>query len=75
MPAPHFGPSRAPDNSVEGSPARSTVLEAGGRVIVIYELAMLEVVDTLWPRAEEVIASIEWSAERRRRPCAIGPTF
>ena len=43
--------------------ARFTVLEVGGRVVVIHELAMPEVVDTVWPWSEEVIASIEWSTE------------
>ena len=49
-------------NSADG-PARFTLLETGGRVIVIHELAMPEVVDTVWPLSEEVIASIEWSTE------------
>ena len=49
-------------DSADG-PARFTVLEAGGRVIVIHELAMPEVVDTVWSWSEEVIASIEWSTE------------
>ena len=44
-------------------PARFTVLEAGGRVIVIHELAMPESVDTVWPWSAEVVASIEWSTE------------
>lgn len=47
-------------DSADG-PARFTVLEAGGRVIVIHELAMPDVVDTVWPWSEEIIASIEWS--------------
>ena len=49
-------------NSADG-PARFTLLETGGRVIVIHELAMPEVVDTVWPLSDEVIASIEWSTE------------
>jgi hypothetical protein len=49
-------------DSAEG-PARFTVLKAGGRVIVIHELAMPEAVDTAWPWSDEVIASIEWSTE------------
>mgnify|MGYP001812565347 FL=1 len=32
-------------------------------MIVIHELAMPEVVDTVWPLSDEVIASIEWSTE------------
>jgi hypothetical protein len=49
-------------DSADG-PARFTVLEAGGRVIVIHELAMPDVVDTVWPLSAEVVASIEWSTE------------
>ena len=60
---PDIDPSAAPGTSAEGGPDPFTIREAGGRVIVNYELAMLEVVDTLWPRAEDVIASIDWSAE------------
>lgn len=49
-------------DSADG-PARFTVLEADGRVIMIHELAMPEVVDTVWPLSAEVVASIEWSTE------------
>ena len=49
-------------NSADG-PARFTLLETGGRVIMIHELAMPQVVDTVWPLSEEVITSIEWSTE------------
>ena len=49
-------------DSADG-PARFTVLETGGRVIVIHELAMPEVVDTVRPWSEEVVASIEWSTQ------------
>lgn len=47
-------------DSADG-PARFTVLEVGGRVIVIHELAMPEVVDTVWQWTDDVIDSIEWS--------------
>jgi hypothetical protein len=49
-------------NSADGT-ARFTLLETGGRVIMIHELAMPQVVDTVWPLSEEVITSIEWSTE------------
>jgi hypothetical protein len=49
-------------DSADG-PARFTVLEVGGRVIVIHELAMPQVVDTVWRWSDDVIDSIAWSTD------------
>lgn len=47
-------------DSADG-PARFTVLEAGGRVIVIHELASPDAVDEVWALSGEVVDSIEWA--------------